>query len=201
MSLASRLEKSMNGNRSMRAQPLPKPSPSKVQGLRSEQYHELKTRIHDRLIDLMDLSVVDRLEEAELRREIAKLVQIILLEEFGQTPLNSVERDEVMGLGPLEPFLKEKSVTDILVHTHNKIYVERFGKLEETRSGSRTTSTCARSSTASSRGGPAHRRVLPMVDARLPDGSRVNAIIPPLAIDGPVLSIRASPWTRWSWRT
>jgi pilus assembly protein CpaF len=199
MSLASRLEKSINGNRTMRAQPLPKPAPANVQGLRREQYHELKTKIHDRLIDLMDLSMVDRLEEGELRREIAKLVQAILMEEFGQTPLNSVERqvlvgeiqDEVMGLGPLEPFLKDKSVTDILVHTHEKIYVERHGKIEETEVRFKDDEHLRKIiDRIVSRMGRRIDESSPMVDARLKDGSRVNAIIPPLAIDGPSLSIR-----------
>jgi pilus assembly protein CpaF len=200
MSLANRLEKSINGTRSQRAQAVPKPSvTSRIQELRSEQFQELKTRIHDRLIDLMDLSVVDRLEETELRREIAKLVQIILLEEFGQSPLNSVERqvliseiqDEVMGLGPLEPFLKDKSVNDILVHTHNKIYIERFGKLEETGARFKDDEHLRKIiDRIVSRMGRRIDESSPMVDARLKDGSRVNAIIPPLAIDGPSLSIR-----------
>jgi pilus assembly protein CpaF len=169
------------------------------QGLRVDQYNDLKTKIHDRLINIMDLSMVDRLEPDRLREEISKLVQIILLEEFGSMPMSSVERqvlisevqDEVMGLGPLEPLLKDKTVTDILVHTHRNVYVERRGLLEgiQTRFKDdehlrkiidRIVSKVGRRIDESS----------PMVDARLPDGSRVNAIIPPLAVDGPSLSIR-----------
>lgn len=162
-------------------------------------YYELKTRIHDRLIDLIDLSLIDSLDSYTLRSEIKGLVERILREEENGVPLNSSERerlfreiqDEVLGLGPLEPFLQDPTVSDILVNTYRQIYVERFGKLDPTDARfkddthlrkiiDKIVSTVGRRIDESS----------PMVDARLPDGSRVNAIIPPLSIEGPMLSIR-----------
>ncbi len=163
------------------------------------EYFELKSKIHDRLIDLIDLSLLDSLDQQFLKSEIKSLVERILREEIDGVPLNLLERqrlskeiqDEVMGLGPLEPFLQDPTVSDILVNTYRQIYLERFGKLEPTEARfkddthlrkviDRIVSMVGRRIDESS----------PMVDARLPDGSRVNAIIPPLAIDGPMLSIR-----------
>ena len=165
----------------------------------TKEYYELKTRIHDRLLNLIDLSLIDSLDEAMLRQEIRRLVERILLEDKGSIPLNYNERErlfkeiqyEVMGLGPLEPFLQDPTVSDILVNTHKQIYVERFGKLELTEAGFKDDAHLRRiiDKIVSAVG----RRIdesCPMVDARLPDGSRVNAIIPPLAIDGPILSVR-----------
>ncbi|NIS71309.1 MAG: CpaF family protein [Proteobacteria bacterium] len=167
--------------------------------LMPNEYYELKTRIHDRLIDLVDLSLIDSIDQHVLRSEIKSLVERILREEENGVPLNFNEReglfreiqDEVLGLGPLEPFLQDPTVSDILVNTYRQIYVERFGKLEPTEARfkddihlrkiiDKIVSTVGRRIDESS----------PMVDARLSDGSRVNAIIPPLAIDGPILSIR-----------
>ena len=164
----------------------------------SNEYHELKTRIHNRLIDQIDLSLVNSFDEARLRAEIRKLVEKILQEDTGY-PLNLTERekffreiqDEVLGLGPLEPFMQDPTVSDILVNTYKQIYVERFGKLEHTEARFKDDTHLRRiiDKIVSAVG----RRIdesCPMVDARLADGSRVNAIIPPLAIDGPMLSIR-----------
>jgi len=163
------------------------------------EYYELKTRIHDRLIDLIDLSLIDSVDKHLLKSEIRGLVQKILQEEENGVPLNLSEReklfseiqDEVMGLGPLEPFLQDPSVSDILANTYRQIYVERFGKLELTEARFKDDTQLRKiiDKIVSSVG----RRIdesSPMVDARLSDGSRVNAIIPPLAIDGPILSIR-----------
>jgi len=165
----------------------------------TNEYFELKTRIHDRLIDLIDLSLIDQLDEPILRQEIRKLVEKILSENKNTMPLNFAERerlhkeiqDEVLGLGPLEPFMKDPTISDILVNTYKQIYVERFGKLEITEARFKNDNHLRRiiDKIVSAVG----RRVdesSPMVDARLSDGSRVNAIIPPLAIDGPILSIR-----------
>jgi pilus assembly protein CpaF len=164
-----------------------------------QEYFELKTRIHDKLLDQVDLSLMDTLDDEMLKNQISALVQRILKEEWDTMPLNSEERrriiteiqDEVMGLGPLEPFLKDPTVSDILVTTYHKIYLERFGKLEATDSRFKDDAHLMRiiDKIVSSVG----RRIdesSPMVDARLADGSRVNAVIPPLAVDGPVLSIR-----------
>jgi pilus assembly protein CpaF len=163
------------------------------------EYYELKTRIHDRLIDLIDLSLIDSTDQQVLKSEIKSLVERIVREEENKVPLNLIERerlfreiqDEVLGLGPLEPFLQDPTVSDILVNTYRHVYVERFGMLEITEARfkddthlrkiiDKIVSTVGRRIDESS----------PMVDARLPDGSRVNAIIPPLALDGPILSIR-----------
>jgi pilus assembly protein CpaF len=165
----------------------------------SDEYFELKTKIHDRLIDLIDLTLLETLERRELLYQIRELVERILKEEDTAVPLNSNERgqlfseiaDEVLGLGPLEPFLKDPTVSDLLVNAYNQIYVERFGKLEHVNARFKDNDHLMKiiDKIVSSVG----RRIdesSPMVDARLADGSRVNAIIPPLAIDGPMLSIR-----------
>jgi len=165
----------------------------------SKEYLELKAKIHGRLLELIELSRLDTVNEAVLRQEIRRLVERILVEDNHSLPLNYSEKeklfheveDEVLGLGPLEPLMKDPSISDILVNTHKQVYVERHGKMELTEAAFKD---------------EAHlRRVIdkivyavgrridessPMVDARLPDGSRVNAIIPPLAIEGPMLSIR-----------
>ena len=178
----------------------PVPAEGKLeQFLITKEYYELKTRIHDRLLSLIDLSLIDSLDEAMLRQEIRRLVERILMEDKRSVPLNYSERErlfkeiqyEVMGLGPLEPFLQDPTICDILVNTHKQIYVERFGKLELTEAGFKDDAHLRRiiDKIVSAVG----RRIdesCPMVDARLPDGSRVNAIIPPLSIDGPILSIR-----------
>ena len=165
--------------------------------LAENEYQELKARIHDKLIDMIDLPRLDSLDEAVLAREIRGLVEKILASE--SVPLNLAERqklfkeiqDEVLGLGPLEPLLQDSTISDILVNTHRQVYLERFGKLEPTDVRFKDDAHLMRiiEKIASSIG----RRIdesSPMVDARLADGSRVNAIIPPLAIDGPILSIR-----------
>ncbi|MDX1285781.1 MAG: ATPase, T2SS/T4P/T4SS family, partial [Draconibacterium sp.] len=164
-----------------------------------EEYFELKARIHDRLLDLIDLTLIDKLDRESLGVQIRKVVEIILREESDRLPLNMTERekifseimDEVLGYGPLEPLLKDPTISDILVNTYKNIYIERLGKLEYTdvrfkddahlmRIIDKIVSTVGRRIDEST----------PMADARLPDGSRVNAIIPPLALDGPILSIR-----------
>ncbi len=164
-----------------------------------DEYFEFKARIHDRLLDLIDLSIIDTLDRRDLIVQIRKVVENILREESYDLPLNLNERekiftevlDEVLGLGPLEPFLKDPTVSDILVNTYKQIYVERFGKLEPTNGRFKDDAHLMKiiDKIVSSVG----RRIdesTPMVDARLADGSRVNAIIPPLALDGPMLSIR-----------
>src|SRR5210317_2596356 len=164
-----------------------------------EEYFELKSRIHDRLLDLIDLSVIDKLDDETLKSQIRRVVEIILKEESSNLPLNMTERekifteilDEVLGYGPLEPLLKDATISDILVNTYKNIYIERFGKLEPTDARFRDNQHLMNiiDRIVSNVG----RRIdesTPMVDARLPDGSRVNVIIPPLALDGPILSIR-----------
>jgi pilus assembly protein CpaF len=164
-----------------------------------DEYFDLKSRIHDRLLDMIDLSMIEKLDRETLTSQIRKVVEIILKEESFKLPLNMIERekifseilDEVLGYGPLEPFLKDDTVSDILVNTHKNIYIERFGKLEKTDVRFKDDAHVMRiiDKIVSSVG----RRIdesSPMVDARLPDGSRVNAVIPPLTLDGPIVSIR-----------
>jgi len=173
--------------------------PIKSERFMPEEYFELKTKIHNRLLDLIDLSIIGTLEHSVVRAEIRGLIETILSEEKNGIPLNFAERetlfseilDEVLGLGPLEPFLQDPRVSDILVNTYKQIYLEKRGKLELTHARFKDDAHLMKiiDKIVSSVG----RRIdesSPMVDARLPDGSRVNAIIPPLAIDGPMLSIR-----------
>src|SRR6056297_659882 len=158
---------------------------------------ELKSVLHEALLDRLNLSVVDKVEPEELRREIAALVNETLSDKG--TPMRSEEFrslvdeliDEVLGFGPLEPLLADPTVNDILVNGHENVYVERSGVLEQTNVRFRDERHLLRiiDKIVSTIG----RRVdesQPWVDARLPDGSRVNAIIRPCAIDGPSLSIR-----------
>lgn len=172
--------------------------PSKMPAVNSD-YVELKTRIHDRLLNMVDLSLIDSIDQGLFKQEIRKVVEKILIEDEKGIPLNYDERqllfreiqDEVLGLGPLEPFMQDPTVSDILVNTYNQVYVERFGKLEITEAKFKDDVHLRKiiDKIVSAVG----RRIdesCPMVDARFEDGSRVNAIIPPLAIDGPILSIR-----------
>ena len=160
---------------------------------------DVKARIHELLLHRLDLDLLEKLEERELRERLTRLVKTIYDENRFGCPLNSIEKsllvaevvDEVLGFGPLEHFLRDGKVSDILVNGHDSVYVERDGKLSLTSVKFRDDSHLLKiiSKIVSGVG----RRVdesAPMVDARLPDGSRVNAIIPPLAVDGPVLSIR-----------
>jgi pilus assembly protein CpaF len=158
---------------------------------------EIKVRVHRQLLERLNLSNIDALDRAQVVEEIRKVVHDLLAREAA--PLNLDERedlveqilDEIFGLGPIEPLLQDPSVSDILVNTSQQIYVERQGRLERSdvrfkddrhllQIIDRIVSAVGRRIDDSS----------PMVDARLPDGSRVNAIIPPLAIDGPHMSIR-----------
>src|SRR5215472_15851489 len=162
-----------------------------------EAYYELKTRIHRQLIERLDLAKLDLLPLDAVQQQIRRIVEDMLVAD--DTPLSRQEREqlvvevehETFGLGPLEPLMQDASVSDILVNGPKTVYVERRGRLERThvifRDNAhllhvieRIVSTIGRRIDESS----------PMVDARLADGSRVNAIIPPLALDGPVLSIR-----------
>lgn len=172
---------------------------AKKKNLIPNEYYELKTRIHDRLIDLLDLSLLDTFEQNALAPQIRKLVEQILQEDENRIPLNLNERerlfreiqDEVFGLGPLEPFLQDPTVSDILVNNYHQIYVERSGRLEPTEARFKDNTHLRK--TIDKIVSAVGRRIdesSPMVDARLSDGSRVNAIIPPLALRGPVLSIR-----------
>jgi pilus assembly protein CpaF len=163
----------------------------------NRSFQEMKSRLHRTLINRMDLTKLAALSSEQVHAEVSRLAESVLAQEG--TPLSAAERErlvndvqhELFGLGPLEPLLADPTISDILVNSHKKIYIERRGKIEATnvtfkddehlmRVIERIVSSVGRRIDESS----------PMVDARLQDGSRVNAIIPPLAIDGPVLSIR-----------
>jgi pilus assembly protein CpaF len=166
-------------------------------GTGQHSFQEMKSRLHRTLINRMDLTKLSSLSPDQVHAEVSRLAESVLAQEA--MPLSVSERErlvndvqhELFGLGPLEPLLADPTISDILVNSHDKIYIERRGKIEATnvrfkddehlmRVIERIVSSVGRRIDESS----------PMVDARLQDGSRVNAIIPPLAIDGPVVSIR-----------
>jgi pilus assembly protein CpaF len=166
-------------------------------------YVELKATVHRKLLGRLNLEALAHADRARAEGEIRTLLGELLAGE--STPLSMAEReaffnellDEVFGLGPLEPLLRDSTISDILVNTHRHVFVERGGKLERVEATFQDDRHLMRviDRIVSSIG----RRVdesSPMVDARLPDGSRVNAIIPPLAVDGPLLSIRRFPADR-----
>jgi pilus assembly protein CpaF len=163
----------------------------------SEQELEWKQKINRKLLDILDLSLIETIGEEKARAEIRNNVNRLLGEE--SAPLNLRQRqsvvkmieDDIMGLGPLEPLLADPTVSDILVNGYHTIYVERRGRLE--RTNLRFADHVHLMNTIDRIVSAVGRRVdesSPMVDARLKDGSRVNAIIPPLALDGAMLSIR-----------
>ncbi len=171
--------------------------PNGSDGSGQNSFQEMKARLHRTLINRMDLTKLSSLTPEQVHAEVSRLAESVLAQEA--MPLSVSERDrlvndvqhELFGLGPLEPLLADPTISDILVNKHNTIYIERRGKIERTnvtfkddehlmRVIERIVSSVGRRIDESS----------PMVDARLQDGSRVNAIIPPLAIDGPVVSIR-----------
>jgi pilus assembly protein CpaF len=166
-------------------------------GTGQHSFQEMKARLHRTLINRMDLTKLGTLSPDQVHAEVSRLAETVLAQEA--MPLSASERErlvndvqhELFGLGPLEPLLKDPTISDILVNSHDTIYIERRGRIEPTsvrfkddehlrRVIERIVSSVGRRIDESS----------PMVDARLQDGSRVNAIIPPLSIDGPVLSIR-----------
>ena len=158
---------------------------------------EWKLKIHQRLLQVMDLSLIGTVEEDHARTEIREIVQKLFAEESAPLSLEQRRRivqeieNEVMGLGPLEPLLADPKVADILVNGAKQVYVERHGKLELTDVQFNDDDHLANIIDRIVSG--VGRRIdesSPMVDARLKDGSRVNAVIPPLAIDGPMMSIR-----------
>ncbi len=165
----------------------------------TDELQELKARVHERLIEVLDLSLLDSIDQNILRREIKNVTSMLLSEDNTVIPLNSREeeqfcreiQDEVLGLGPIEIFMQDPAVADILVNTYKQIFVEKYGKLQLTGARFKDDNHLKKiiDRIVSSVG----RRIdesCPMADARLSDGSRVNAIIPPLALDGPMLSIR-----------
>jgi pilus assembly protein CpaF len=166
-------------------------------GIDNRAYQKLKQRLHAALLDRVDLESLQRLTPDQIRVELRNLVEKLLEEDA--VVINDAERktltrdiqNEMLGFGPLEPLLEDPTVSDILVNTYRQIYVERRGKLELTDvTFSDDAHLMKIIDKIVSRVGRRIDESSPMVDARLPDGSRVNAIIPPLAIDGPIMSIR-----------
>jgi len=172
-------------------------APPRNVGISARAYQDIKTTLHRELIGQIDLERLTTLEDVRARSQVREVIQGLLVKL--DTPLSTVERDrlsrevlhEVFGLGPLEPLLQDVTINDILVNTAKQVYVERNGVLELTNVVfkddahlrhiiDKIVSTVGRRVDESS----------PMCDARLLDGSRVNVIIPPLAVDGPILSIR-----------
>ncbi|MEE8175361.1 MAG: ATPase, T2SS/T4P/T4SS family, partial [Gemmatimonadota bacterium] len=163
----------------------------------NSHFQEIKSQVHRKLLERINLSNIEELDRESVVFEIKKVVRGLLSEQA--LPLNLHEReelvdqvlDEIFGLGPLEPLIKDPTISDILVNTYDQVYIERDGKIEKSdvrfkddrhllQVIDRIVSAVGRRIDDSS----------PLVDARLPDGSRVNAIIPPLALDGPHVSIR-----------
>jgi pilus assembly protein CpaF len=160
-------------------------------------YQDVKSRLHEQLIDRIDLGKLDTLSAEQLRAQLRDVITGMIAN--ADLPLNRVERerliqevlDEVTGLGPLEPLLADRTLSDILVNGHDTVYVERDGLLHQVPVRFRDDDHLLQIiNRIVSRVGRRIDETSPMVDARLPDGSRVNAIIPPLALNGPVLSIR-----------
>jgi len=192
------------GMSTIKSVPVPEiPEPQKVVAVpkkdlaRETKLYEVKQRIHHLLLERLDLSALEELDEQVRAREIRQALGLLLSED--EEPLNMGEKNrlarelefEILGLGPLEPLLEDPTVSDILVNRHDQVYVERRGVLELTDIHFQDNDHLLKiiNKIVSNVG----RRVdesVPMVDARLLDGSRVNAIIPPLALDGPMLCIR-----------
>jgi len=171
--------------------------PANLQSFERTEYQQVKADLHRKILDRLDLEKLGRTANDAAREEVLVLIRNTVNSEA--VPLSFAERerlareilDEIFGLGPLEPLLKDPSISDILVNRFDRVYVERAGKLEPTgltfKDDAHLMQIIDR---IVSRVGRRVDESSPMVDARLADGSRVNAIIPPLAIDGPCLSIR-----------
>lgn len=192
MSLMARLQKQPPGKKA-----LPVTGQRGDDEAKEDQYNELKSRIHYKLLDLLDLTRLAAAGDAQLLQDLRRGIELILSEDNLALSMAEKERltrdirDELLGYGPLEQLLNDASISDILVNGYNSIYVERKGKLVKVPVRFKDNAHLLKiiEKIASGVG----RRVdesCPMVDARLPDGSRVNAIISPLALDGPALSIR-----------
>jgi len=189
----------------------PPPNEGAHQSLRSvppaaeQDWQELKSRVHNALFENLDLSRIGELSEDQVRQDVAQAARLLLDQEKALLNLEERERlvreiqHEVFGLGPLEPLLQDTTVNDILVNGCSDVRVERFGRLEKTVARFKDDAHLMRIIEKIVSG--VGRRIdesTPLVDARLADGSRVNVIIPPLALDGPMMSIRrfaADPYT------
>ena len=183
----------------------PAKSQRPVRAPAQQEWQELKSRVHNALFEYLDLSRIGSLSEEQVAHDVTQATRILLEREKALLNIEERERlvreiqDEVFGLGPLEPLLQDPSVNDVLVNGCSDIRVERFGRLEKTVARFKDDAHLMRIiDKIVSRIGRRIDETTPMVDARLADGSRVNVIIPPLALDGPMMSIRrfaADPFT------
>jgi len=182
-----------------------KPSPPRAGASAAprREYLELRATVHRKLLNRLNLEALAHAERPRAEAEIRTLLGQLLAEE--SAPLSLAERetlfaevlDDVFGLGPLEPLLRDPAISDILVNTAQQVFIERSGRLERVTASFQDNAHLLRViDRIVSRVGRRVDDSSPMVDARLPDGSRVNAIIPPLAVDGPLLSIRRFPAER-----
>ena len=171
--------------------------PEQSKFLKLDVYQNLKSKIHRKLIERLDFSSIDLIDQDILGREIGRIIESLVAEE--STPLSGPEKDslvvdimhETFGLGPIEPLLSDPDISDILINRYNQVYIEKFGKLHKVDMTFRDDNHLLQIiDRIVSKIGRRVDESSPYVDARLPDGSRVNAIIPPLSLDGPVLSIR-----------
>ncbi len=198
MNLLDRIRQRQSEEQS--TQPLPFVQDQKIEKERLKKddvFNELKGKIHLKLLNLLDLSRLTEASESHLQDDLRRGIEMILAEEKIPLPAPEKERlcreirHELLGYGPLEPLLADATINDILVNSYKRVFVERRGKLEPTPV--RFTDNAHLLKIIEKIASGVGRRIdesCPMVDARLPDGSRVNAIIPPLALDGPALSIR-----------
>jgi len=163
----------------------------------SVRYYRIKGELHQRLLRRMDLDAAEKLPPDMLRTQLRELIGALAEEE--SMPINSTERDqlaaelqnEILGLGPLEPLLADHTISEIMVNGHDTVFIERQGIIERVQARFNDDQHLLRViDKIVSRVGRRIDEASPMADARLPDGSRVNAIIPPVALDGPLLSIR-----------
>jgi len=175
----------------------PDPKQERERQKKNDVFNELKGKVHLKLLNLLDLSRLTEASESALQEDLRRGVEMILAEDRVPLPSHEKERlcreirNELLGYGPLEPLLADPGISDILVNSYDRIYIERRGRLEP--SPIRFTDNAHLLKIIEKIAAGVGRRIdesCPMVDARLPDGSRVNAIIPPLALDGPALSIR-----------
>ncbi|SIN79906.1 CpaF family protein [Halodesulfovibrio marinisediminis] len=199
MTLSNRINKILEKKSAAKKQPLDRLQTADYSKDYSNSYHEIKLQLHDALIEAFDLKALERMPQEVLADQLTRHIQIILSEQFADVPLNALERklllkevkDEILGLGPLEPYLKDPTVNDVLVNSFKQVFVERAGLLELTPSRFKDEEHLRKIiDRIVNRVGRRIDEANPMVDARLEDGSRVNAIIPPLALDGSALSIR-----------
>ena len=181
------------------ATPTPAPefaSPARNGG-HQDEYQELKRRLHRDLISKLNFATLEEMDDAQRRERVESLGRRLLSEASLKLTRGDEERliqellHDTFDLGPITPFLLDEEISDILVNTHRQVYVERLGKLETTQAQFRDEAHLRQIiDRIISRVGRRIDESSPLVDARLPDGSRVNAIIPPAALDGPILSIR-----------